>query len=72
MRQTRKRQTTYKVTARAYSATTGLPIGMKRTETINTRKNALFENVKNKKDIKRKYEQYWNNGKEKVKVLSID
>ena len=46
---------------------------MEREETIDVKNNAIFINCKNHKEIKRKYEAFWNipNAIEKITVLEV-
>ena len=66
---------TYAVIGQAYSRHTGMPIGKERTEIINTKTNVLFQKAKNEKDVKHRFESFWNNlnpnSNEIVKVKDI-
>jgi len=66
----------YKVTGVARNRKTGFQIGKIRTEMVDTKKNALFYNVRNKIDVKNVYESFWNrlnpNSKEIVTVLKVE
>ena len=66
----------YKVTGVSRNRKTGFQIGKIRTEIIDTKKNALFYNVRNKLDVKNVYESFWNklnpNSKEIVTVLKVE
>ena len=46
---------------------------MEREETIDVQNNVIFINCKNNKEIKKKYEAFWNipYGKEQIRVLEV-
>lgn len=66
----------YKVTGIAKNRKTGSYIGKSRSEIINTKTNSLFKNVKDTKEVKSRYEYFWNDlnpkSEEVVKVLKVE
>ena len=50
----------YTVKAQAFDRHTGLPIGIKRSDVINTITNRLFAKADGIVDVKRIFEAYWN------------
>ena len=52
--------TTYDVTARAFDRETGDIVGEERIERVNTVTNELFWGVETIIDVKKQYEEFWN------------
>lgn len=67
--------TKYDVTARAFDRETGDVIGEERIERVDTATNELLKGVETIMDVKKQYEEFWNDlnphSKEVVFVLRV-
>lgn len=66
----------YKVMAYAKERKSGEKISEPRAEIVDTNTNEIFKTCKNRLDVKRQYEHFWNalnkNSFEVVKVISVE
>jgi len=66
--------TKYRIYGQAFNVRTGRDIGKEHSETIDTDEKGIFYQAKNKKEIEKRFENFWNsnpNETEKVLVTKI-